>query len=358
MGVTPSLTQSFWAGRRVLVTGHTGFKGSWLSSYLAIVGAKVVGYALSPVDTPNLFEQARVAERVESVIGDIRDLDRLGRVMRDASPEVVFHLAAQALVRASYKAPVETLAVNVMGTAHVLEAARTCPSVRAVVIVTTDKCYENREWSWGYREVDRLGGHDPYAASKACAELVTAAYRRSFFADSPIGIASARAGNVVGGGDWATDRIVPDLVRAALRRESLLLRNPKSTRPWQHVLDVVGGYMLLAERLHDDPAQFSGPWNFGPAGVAACSVSMLADMVCARWGDGAAWHYAATTQPHETIALALDSTKARTLLGWNPKLDVERSIEWTIDWYKAHRDARDLVATTHSQISGFQDLPC
>ena len=350
------MNPSFWQGRRVLVTGHTGFKGSWLTLWLAELGAKVTGYALPPVGTTNLFEQARVGDKVESVVADIRDAERLLQVMRDAQPEVVLHLAAQSLVRASYDAPVETFSVNVMGTTHVLEATRHVPSVRSVVIVTTDKCYENREWVWGYREGDSLGGLDPYSASKACAELVTSAYRRSFFATRPIGIASVRAGNVIGGGDWATDRIVPDIIRAALVGESVLVRNPASTRPWQHVLDVLHGYLVLAERLAGDPTRFADAWNFGPAPDDVRAVRDLAETICSRWGAGARWHHEAVEQPHEARALTLDSTKARTALGWRPTLAFESAVHWTVDWYKAHRDAADLAVTTLDQVRRFQEL--
>lgn len=343
---------SFWSGRRVLVTGHTGFKGSWLSSYLAVLGARVVGYALPPQGPPSLYEQAYVGSGLESVLADIRDAARVARCIHDAQPEIVFHLAAQALVRQSYETPLDTFATNVMGTAHVLDAIRTVPSVRAVVIVTTDKCYENREWPWGYREVDALGGHDPYAASKACAELVTTSYRRSFFATRAIGIASARAGNVIGGGDWAADRIVPDLVRAMQRREALVVRSPRSTRPWQHVLDVVAGYLLLAERLWHEPEPYSEPWNFGPAAGETCSVAELADRMCARWGEDAKWRPFEGSQPHETVMLALDSTKARARLRWKPRLDLHQAIDWTIDWYKA---AGDLAEVTRTQIRRFED---
>ncbi|MBA3454733.1 MAG: CDP-glucose 4,6-dehydratase [Deltaproteobacteria bacterium] len=346
----------FWRDKRVLLTGHTGFKGSWLSLWLAELGAKVVGFALAPSGTPNLFDQARVGERVQSIIGDIRDPDHVAQVMRDAQPEIVLHLAAQSLVRTSYEAPVETFAVNVMGTTHVLEAARHVGSVRSVVVVTTDKCYENREWLWGYREGDALGGHDPYSTSKACVELVTSAYRRSFFTKGDIGVASARAGNVIGGGDWAKDRIVPDMARAALAGESVLVRNPRSTRPWQHVLDVLHGYLLLAERLHGDPARHADAWNFGPAAEDVRAVGDLADAVCSRWGGGTRWHHEAVIQPHEAGALTLDATKARTLLGWRPTLRFEQAVQWSIDWYKAHGDRSDLAATTLGQIQRFQEL--
>jgi CDP-glucose 4,6-dehydratase len=344
---------SFWNGRRVLVTGHTGFKGSWLSLWLAELGAKVTGYALAPPTTPSLFEQANTASRMQSITADIKDAARVAAVTHEAAPEVIFHLAAQSLVRTSYAEPLDTFATNIMGTAHVLEAARHVSSVRAVVIVTTDKCYENREWAWGYREDDTLGGHDPYSSSKACAELVTSAYRRSFFNDGRIGIASARAGNVIGGGDWAKDRIVPDIVRATLAGQPVVVRNPLSTRPWQHVLDVVGGYLVLAERLHDEPAAYSTAWNFGPSASDVRTVGELARVMCARWGDGARWTHEPTVQPHEARALTLDSTNARVKLGWAPRLDFESAIRWSVDWYRA---ARDHEAVTLDQVRRFREL--
>ena len=350
------VTPSFWRERRVLVTGHTGFKGAWLSLWLAELGARVLGYALPPATTPDLFAQLGIDRRIRSVIADIRDGKRLLAAGRELEPEIVLHLAAQSLVRSSYDAPIETFDVNVMGTAHVLEAARQLPSVKAVVIVTTDKCYENREWDWGYREVDAIGGHDPYSTSKACAELVTASYRKSFLAKSSVGVASARAGNVIGGGDWAKDRIIPDLVRGATVGEPVVVRNPQSTRPWQHALDVLRGYLVLAERLYSEPARYSEAWNFGPTPDDVRSVSELATLMCEHWGTGAAWRHEPTIQQHEARSLTLDSTKARTVLHWKPRLSFEQSVRWTVDWYRTHRDRGDLIATTLDQIGRFQEL--
>jgi CDP-glucose 4,6-dehydratase len=352
---TSARLSSFWTGKRVLLTGHTGFKGSWLALWLTELGAEVTGYALPPLAAPSLFEQARVDEQLRSVIADIRDADRLATVMTETQPDIVLHLAAQPLVRRSYEVPVETLSVNVLGTAHLLEAVRHAPSVRAVVVVTTDKCYENVETARGYREDDRLGGHDPYSASKACAELVTASYRSSFLAARGTGVASARAGNVIGGGDWATDRIVPDLVRAALAGEPALLRNPGSTRPWQHVLDVLHGYLLLAERLWDARDRFSTAWNFGPSDQDVRTVADVADAIAATWGSGPGWTRDQREHPHEGRALTLDSTKARTKLAWAPRLDFAQAVQWSVDWYKVHRDGGDLRAATVGQIRRFMD---
>jgi CDP-glucose 4,6-dehydratase len=347
------MTPAFWSGKRVLLTGHTGFKGAWLSLWLSELGADVTGYALPP-DEVSLFAQANVGSRVRSVFADIRDLDRVAATMRDARPDIVIHMAAQSLVRRSYEVPVETFGVNAMGTAHVLEAARMIESVRTALIVTTDKCYENREWTWGYRETDGLGGHDPYSASKACAELVTTAYRRSFFGDSGRGVASARAGNVIGGGDWARDRIVPDIARAALRSEPATVRNPRSIRPWQHVLDVLLGYLQLVERLYEDPARYSDAWNFGPSPDDVRSVAELADALCGVW-PGAAWAHEGGVHPHETSVLTLDATKARRHLSWRPRLAFHDAVRWSADWYRRHRD--DPGAVTLEQLKSYAGLP-
>jgi len=356
--VTTSATvdAAFWKGRRVFVTGHTGFKGSWLALWLSRLGAKVTGYALAP-ETPSLFDQAHVGTRIDSKIADVRDRARLSDVMREAEPEIVLHLAAQPLVRPSYETPLDTFEVNVMGTANVLEAARHVPSVGTAVIVTTDKCYENREWLWGYRETDALGGHDPYSSSKACAELVTSAYRRSFFHDGHRGIATVRAGNVIGGGDWAVDRIVPDLVRAAMKASPLHVRNPASTRPWQHVLDVLAGYLMLAERLYRDPVAHSEAWNFGPDPSNVRSVSELATLACTRWGDGASWEHVSKEQVHEARSLTLDSTRARLRLGWTPRLAFEASVTWSMEWYRECHNKGDLMEITLRQLEQFERLP-
>ncbi len=344
---------AFWRGRRVLLTGHTGFKGSWLSLILARLGASVTGYSLAPQDERNLFDQARVAKHVRSVIGDIRELDALGAAVAAAEPEIVLHLAAQSLVLASYDDPLGTFSTNVIGTANVLEAARRTPSVRAVVVVTTDKVYKNREWPWPYRENDELGGRDPYSSSKACAELVSSAYRESFLAARGIGLATARAGNVIGGGDWAANRIVPDFVRAALAKRPLVVRNPDSTRPWQHLLEPLEGYLLLAERLMTEPLRWEGSWNFGPPADAVQPVRRLVDDLVERWGDSAAWKHEQVEQPHEATLLTLDSAKARQQLGWSPRLGYAPGVQLTIDWYKAFATGAAPEATTLEQIDGW-----
>ncbi len=345
---------TFWNGKRVLVTGHTGFKGAWLSLWLQQMGAKVTGYALTPPTDPSLFEQARVADGMTSVIADVRDLARLTEVVKQAQPDAIFHLAAQSLVRASYDDPVGTYGTNVMGTVHVLEAARAVKSVKAIVIVTTDKCYENREWIWGYREVDALGGRDPYSNSKACAELVTQAYRMSF---DGAAIASARAGNVIGGGDWARDRIVPDAMRAFLGKQPLVIRNPASTRPWQHVLEPLSGYLRLAERLVTHRDEFAQAWNFGPPDDLVLPVRDLADKLVAAWGEGAAWQTpGAPSGPHEATLLKLDASKAREKLGWKPLLTIDQSLAWIVEWHQHVGRGGDARAITSEQLARYAQL--
>jgi CDP-glucose 4,6-dehydratase len=351
---------AFWAGRRVFLTGHTGFKGGWLALWLESLGAKVSGYALAPATEPSLFEAARVASGVESVLGDIRDLPAVRAAMAAARPEVVFHLAAQPLVRLSYADPVATFSTNVLGTVHVLEAARALPSVRSVVIVSSDKCYENREWVWPYREDEAMGGFDPYSASKGCTELVTAAYRRSFFSGedgrAAAAVGSARAGNVVGGGDWSADRLVPDIVRAATAGEVVRIRNPDAVRPWQHVLDPLAGYLRLAEKLALEGAAFASGWNFGPWDSDTRPVEWVTKTLLARWGGGARWSADAPSGAHEARLLKLDSSKARTLLGWRPALDLASALAWTVDWYQAHAAGADMRAFTLDQIRRYGEV--
>jgi CDP-glucose 4,6-dehydratase len=325
---------AFWQDKRVFVTGHTGFKGSWLCLWLHSLGAKVTGYALPPPTRPNLFESSGSASIVNSIIADIGDRDRLAREVAAAKPEIVFHLAAQPLVRASYDNPVETYETNVMGTVNLLESVRRCGGVRAVVNVTTDKVYENRERIWGYRENEPLGGFDPYSNSKACSELVTAAYRTSFFKDGPA-LASARAGNVIGGGDWAVDRLIPDCMRALAHNEKIIVRNPDSVRPWQFVLEPLGGYLMLAERLYLDGAPCAEGWNFGPDDRDERPVVRIVDEVCRQWGGGAEYIVKhAPGEPHEAGRLTLDCSKAKLLLGWRPRLSLETAVAMTVAWYR------------------------
>lgn len=331
------------AGRRVFVTGHTGFKGGWLCHWLDSLGARVAGYALSPPTSPSLFEATGLAGRLTHHLGDLADFDRLAAAMADFAPELVMHLAAQPLVRRSYAQPRETFAANVMGTVHLLEAVRACPSVRAVVNVTSDKCYENREWVWGYRETDPMGGHDPYSASKGCAELVASAWRRSFFApEGRVALGSVRAGNVIGGGDWGEDRLVPDCIRAFAAGDRVTLRAPGAIRPWQHVLEPIGGYLLLAARLlGPDGPDFAGEWNFGPDGGEARTVEQVVREVARLWGEGAGYAVQAPRDaPHEAHWLKLDCGKANIVLGWRPRYGVDRALAETVDWYRHfHRGA-------------------
>jgi len=343
------MNAGFWRGKRVLVTGHTGFKGSWLSLWLHEAGAIVAGYSLPPSSVENLFELAEVGSAVDSVYADIRDLAELKRQFHLFQPEIVFHLAAQALVRKSYEAPVETYEVNVMGTANVLEAVRTCNSCRVVLVVTSDKCYENREWNLGYRECDPMGGHDPYSSSKGCAELVTSAYRRSFFGPSShreVAIASARAGNVIGGGDFARDRLLPDLVKAMRNRSVLAIRYPDAVRPWQHVLEPLSGYILLAEKLWSNPRQYSDCWNFGPSAYDCRSVRWVIEKFSEFFDQKISWTTDHATNPHEAGLLTLDSTKARTDLGWQSRWSIDSALRAAAEWYRAqarNESARDAI---------------
>lgn len=352
------MERDFWQGRKVLITGHTGFKGAWLSLWLQRLGADVVGYALAPPTSPSLFELARVGEGMRSHLKDIRDLAALTTVFEQEKPEVVFHLAAQALVRPSYEDPVLTYGTNVMGTVHLLEAVRRTDSVRAVVVVTTDKCYENREWVWPYREDEPMGGHDPYSNSKGCAELVTAAFRASYFSapgDRPVAVASARAGNVIGGGDWARDRLLPDIVRGVLAGETVHIRNPTAVRPWQHVLEPLSGYLLLAEHLVKEGESFARAWNFGPADTDAQPVGWIVERMAELWRE-MRWTQGPGPHPHEAHTLKLDSSLARTRLGWQPLLDLGRALEWVVEWSRVYREDGDVGAVCGRQISAFEDL--
>ena len=346
--------RDFWSGRKVFVSGHTGFKGGWLTLWLHQMGAEVHGYALSPPTEPNLFSVADIEHSMaSSTIADIRDAGKLVGAMRSSQPEIVFHLAAQPLVRLSYAEPVETYATNVMGTVNLLEAVRQTSSVKGTISVTSDKCYENREWVWPYRENEALGGHDPYSSSKACSEIVTAAYRRSFLEASNVGIASARAGNVIGGGDWAADRLLPDFFRALDAGESLVIRSPNAVRPWQHVLEPLSGYLVLAERLISDPTDFAESWNFGPAESDARSVAWIAEQLTTTC-QGMSWMIDKNPQPHEANFLRLDSSKASTRLGWQPRWDLQTALTKTAEWHNGWRKGDDMHELTLAQITAYQ----
>jgi CDP-glucose 4,6-dehydratase len=346
---------SFWQGRRVLITGHTGFKGSWLSLWLEHLGANVCGVALNPPTDPNLFTQARVAQGVRSEISDIRDLERLKSIVNEYCPEIVFHLAAQALVRDSYNDPVGTYATNVLGTVNLLESVRACDSVRVVVVITSDKCYKNEEWVWAYRESDQLGGYDPYSNSKACAELVVSSYRSSFFPPAQyhkhgVAIASARAGNVIGGGDWAKDRLIPDIMRSFAAKEIVKIRRPDAVRPWQHVLEPISGYLRLAERLITGGIQYSGAWNFGPDYTNAKPVRWIVERLTKDWGEDGKWEIDTEESPHEAQSLKLDWSKASASLDWNPVLPLTEALRLTVDWYRRLNRNEDPRAVTLEQL--------
>jgi len=348
----------FWQGKKVFLTGHTGFKGSWLCLWLSRMGARVTGYALDPPTDPSLFELARIADLVDSRIADVRDLERLKGEMLAAAPEIVIHMAAQPLVRDSYRIPVETYAINVMGTVHLLEAVRACPSVRAVVNVTTDKVYENREWPWGYRENEPFGGYDPYSNSKGCSELVTAAYRSSYFnpadyARHGVALASARAGNVIGGGDWAGDRLVPDIIRSLLAGEAVCIRNPHAIRPWQHVLEPLSGYLTLARKLYQEGPRYAEGWNFGPVDADARPVEWIVQRMCRQWGNGARYEIDNGEHPHEAHYLKLDCSKARSELEWQPRWDLERALDSIITWTEQYRSGADLQRVCLEQIADY-----
>jgi CDP-glucose 4,6-dehydratase len=346
-----ALSPDFWSGRRVLVTGHTGFKGSWLLLLLEHLGADVTGFALAPPTQPAMFDMIGGAGRCRHILGDIRDLAAVEHAIGDA--EIVLHLAAQPLVRASYVTPVETYATNLMGTVNVLDACRRAGSVKTIVSITTDKCYRNDGRAEGYREDAPLGGHDPYSNSKACAELAAQAYRDSFLRDAGIGLATARAGNVIGGGDYAEDRLVPDTARAFASGQPLEIRNPNATRPWQHVLEPLAGYLLLAERLHIDHDDFATGWNFGPSPADVAPVGAVIDLFARHWGKASEIVPQPGEHPHEAALLTLDSTAAYETLGWRPRLSLDEALEWSADWYRAAASDADIVALSQDQINQY-----
>jgi CDP-glucose 4,6-dehydratase len=349
---------TFWQGKKVFLTGHTGFKGSWLSLWLNALGAQVTGYALEPPTNPSLFEICKIGTLVNSIIGDVRDYDKLNFAMQQTKPDVVIHMAAQPLVRDSYKSPVKTYEINVMGTVHLLEAVRHCNSIKAVVNVTTDKCYENKEWVWGYRENESMGGYDPYSNSKGCSELVTASYRNSFFnsndyAKHGVALATARAGNVIGGGDWATDRLIPDCIEALLNNKKVIIRNPQAIRPWQHVLEPLNGYLILAQKLYEEGVGFAEGWNFGPNDSEAKTVEWIVQKMCKCWGEGAVYEVDGGIHPHEAHYLKLDCSKAKMRLNWVPKWNLEYTIEKIIDWMQAYNEKKDMQKVCLQQIAEY-----
>ncbi len=355
------MNREFWCGKKVFLTGHTGFKGSWLTLWLHRLGAQVTGYSLEPPTVPSLFEKARVGALAHTVIADVRDLDRIKGELAAAAPEIVIHMAAQPLVRDSYKFPVETYGINVMGTVHLLEAVRCCSSVRAVVNVTTDKVYDNREWVWGYRENEPFGGFDPYSSSKGCSELVTSAYRSSYFspaayASHGVALASARAGNVIGGGDWAVDRLIPDIFRALRSGEQIRIRNPHAIRPWQHVLEPLSGYLTLAQRLFETESVFAEGWNFGPPDEDARSVEWIVQRICANWGHGASFAVDAGDHPHEAQYLKLDCSKAAAKLGWKPRWGLGDVIDSIVRWNRRYDDDEDMRAVCLEQIDLYEKV--
>ena len=350
------INNSFWQGKKVLITGHTGFKGSWLSMWLHSLGAELTGLALIPPTNPNLFELLELESKINSKIVDIRNFEAIEKVVRAVQPEIVFHLAAQPLVRESYEVPLLTYETNVMGTANLLEAIRKVDTVRSVVVITTDKCYENREWHWGYRENEALGGYDPYSSSKACAELVAGAYRQSFLAKQGIGIATARAGNVIGGGDWAKDRLIPDCLNALENKREIVIRNPQAIRPWQHVLEPLAGYLILAEKLYLEPKNYASAWNFSSSDSDAKEVGWIVAKLCELFGREQGYKLIASQELHEAKYLKLDSSKAKSELGWHSKLDITGALQYIVEWQQAYWQKADIQAITLQQITQYMNL--
>ncbi len=353
------MNPAFWSGKKVFLTGHTGFKGSWLSLWLQKLGADLTGYALEPVSTPNLFDIAEVGAGMRCQMADIRDANSLLNAILNAQPEIVIHMAAQALVRRSYQVPVETYEINIMGTVNLLEAVREVDSIRAVIIVTSDKCYENKEWIWGYREDEPMGGFDPYSSSKGCAELITAAYRNSYFHvdkfhEHRVGLATVRAGNVIGGGDWAEDRLIPDIMRCMMQNNAIKIRLPNSIRPWQHVLEPLSGYLQLAQMLYTDGSNFAGGWNFGPADEDAKPVHWIVDKLIEDWGHTGSWELIENNHLHEAHYLKLDCSKARMRMNWQPKWGLDEALNAIVMWYKAYQSDVNMQHETLRQISQYE----
>jgi len=346
------IDQTFWQGKRVFLTGHTGFKGSWLSLWLSSLGSEVKGYALSSPTSPSLFNEARVESVIDSQIGDIRDQEKLYESMTVFNPDILIHMAAQPLVRYSYNFPVETYEVNVIGTAKVLEVARSCINLKVIVNITTDKCYENDGRFKGYKESDPMGGYDPYSSSKGCAELVTSAYRNSYFQDQGVSLASVRAGNVIGGGDWADDRLIPDILRSFERKQSVLIRSPKATRPWQHVLEPLSGYLMLAQKMYSNQHKYAQSWNFGPKEEDVKPVHWILDKMILKWPNSS-WELDKNSNPHEANFLKLDISNARSKLGWNPVWELSYTLEKVIDWHKAWIDKEDMQTHCFAEIKEY-----
>ena len=354
------INKDFWQGKRVFLTGHTGFKGSWMSIWLKMLGAEVTGFALPPATNPDMFTVVQNDREINSIIGDIRDLSLIQRTIKQYKPDIVMHMAAQAIVRQSYREPIDTFQTNIMGTANILEAVRDTDTVKAVLCITSDKCYENREWVWKYRESDPVGGWDPYSASKGCSELVIASYKNSYFNDDlydsqGVAVASARAGNVVGGGDWGHDRLIPDMIKSFSDGKRVIIRSPNAVRPWQHVIDLLRGYIMLTEKLYQYGPQYAEAWNFGPIDNDEKTVQEIVNKVSALWGNGASWELDKNFNPHEALSLKLDSSKARARLGWSSALDIETTLEYVVQWYKAHHKGEDMFHITSQQIQEVED---
>ena len=348
----------FWRGKKVFITGHTGFKGSWLCLWLYLLKADITGFALKPPTNPNLFGLCKIDKLTTSITSDVRDYKSLAKAIKAVRPDIIIHMAAQSLVRESYKNPVDTYSINVMGTVNLFEAVRNTDGVKAVINVTTDKCYENREWFWGYRENEPMGGYDPYSNSKACSELITSAYRNSFFNPKNynshgVGIASVRSGNVIGGGDWSADRLMPDCVRALLDKKRIVLRNPNAVRPWQHVLEPLSGYLLLAQKLYNNGPKYSEGWNFGPDEGDAKPVEWIVKKICEKWGQNASYKIDKGEHPHEAHYLKLDCSKAKEKLGWYPRWNLEKAIDSVIEWTQAYQENKDVIKACLKQIEEY-----